>query len=71
MPSSYLVSKLNAERTKKSIYKLVAEDSFEDINVGDEIETTEEIQSMQRTITEHCKIMIKIMMMNKRFLFIP
>ena len=43
MPSSYLVSKLNAERTKKSIYKLVAEDSFEDINVGDEIETTEEI----------------------------
>ena len=43
MPSSYLVSKLNAEHTKKSIYKLVAEESIEDINIGDEIETTDAI----------------------------
>ena len=43
MPSSYLVSKLNAETTKKSIFKLVAEESFDNIYVGQEIETTEEI----------------------------
>ena len=40
MPSSYLVSKLNAETTKKSIFKLVAEESCEDIVIGSEIETT-------------------------------
>ena len=45
MPSSYLVSKLNAERTKKSIYNLVVEENFEEFNVGDELETTEEINN--------------------------
>ena len=40
MPSSYLVGKFKSESTKKSIYKLVAEESFENINV---IETTDKI----------------------------
>ena len=42
MPSSYLVSKLNAETINKSIFRLVAE-NCEDIVIGSEIETTDGI----------------------------
>ena len=44
LPSSFLVSKLRGETSKKRIYKLVAEDNFADINEGDFVETTEKIE---------------------------
>ena len=43
MPSSFLVGKLSSENTKKRIYKLISEKRYDDINVEDELETTEEI----------------------------
>ena len=44
MPSSFLVSKLRGESTKNTIYKLVAEEKFEDINTGDFVEKTQKIE---------------------------
>ena len=43
MTSSFLVSKLSAEGTKKRIYKLISEKNYNNINIGETIETTEEI----------------------------
>ena len=43
MPSSFLVSKLKVENTKKAIYKLVAENDYEHITTGDILDSTEQI----------------------------
>ena len=41
MPSSFLVSKLKAENSKKTIFKLTAENNFENITAGDILDSTE------------------------------
>ena len=43
MPSSFLVGKLKAEGTKKTIYKLKAEQSCGHINLNEEINKTDDI----------------------------
>ena len=65
MPSSFLVSKLSAEGTKKRIYKLISEKNYNNINIGETIETTEEINKYAACFIENCIQMKKMMNMNK------